>query len=266
MGCPKTLLVLGHPGHELRVWQWLCDEKPVVCILTDGSGGSGTPRLNVTLELLKKAGALLCDDFEPVTDARIYQAILSHDMDFFLKTTAQIRDLLVDGSFEAVVGDGSEGYNPTHDVCRLMIDAASASAALGGHPVLNYAFPLMGHPRGIHPSDHDKCVNLSESQWQNKIDLIVGYGTQAGGMLDAEVADTFDRFGKQAFQQEWLFLTQPSGKEFVPVQEKPFYESHGEKRVAEGAYRYVIRYSEHIDPIRQALLQWANGTTELSFK
>jgi hypothetical protein len=39
--------------------------------------------------------------------------------------------------------------------------------------------------------------------------------------------------------------------------EAPFYERHGARRVAEGRYRTVIRYREHVRPIAAAL--WAHA-------
>lgn len=261
----KTLLVIGHPGHELRVWHWLCQEKPAVCILTDGSGGTGDPRLAATQRLLELAGASHDAGFGCVTDAQIYKATLEHDLAFFVQIATKIRDLLISEQFDIIVGDGLEGYNPTHDLCRLMIDAAVTAASRRGRQVLNYSFPLMGHPHGAGQTVDDVCVELTQAQLQQKIDLIVGYGTQAGGMLATEVADTFARFGTDAFIQEWLFLTSRPITKPGHGTVKPFYERHGEQRVAEGAYKYVIRYNEHVFPVLQELTRWADeelGGTE----
>lgn len=256
----RTLLVLGHPGHELRVWQWLCREKPTVCILTDGSGATGQSRLAVTDRTFERAGARLSTHFTGVSDAQIYKAVLEQDLDFFVGVAAQIRDLLVAESFDAVVGDGSEGYNPTHDICRLLINAAVVSAAHQGRHVLNYSFPLMGHPNSGEPTADDILVELTDEQLQQKIELIMAYGAEAGGMLTAEIADTFDKFGQQAFKQERLFSTRPVQADPPPATDKPFYERHGEQRVAEGVYRYVIRYNAHIRPIHCRLMAWANDS------
>jgi len=55
----NVLLVVAHPGHELRVWGWLCAVKPTVCVLTDGAGSGGEPRIAMTTTLLREAGATL---------------------------------------------------------------------------------------------------------------------------------------------------------------------------------------------------------------
>ncbi|MEY4427264.1 MAG: hypothetical protein RL535_1562 [Pseudomonadota bacterium] len=258
MGRPKTLLVLGHPGHELRIWQWVCQEKPIICVLTDGSGAGGQSRLSVSQHALERAGVQFSSSFKAVSDAQIYKAVLQQDLEFFVNLATQVRDLLLDEAFDVVVGDGSEGYNPTHDICRLLIDAAVGSAAHHGRHVLNYAFPLMGHPNGDGTNLEDILVMLNEDQWQQKIDLILAYGTDAGGMLSAEIAETFDKFGKNAFKQESLFLVPLMKAKAQLTTDKPFYERHGELRVAEGVYRHVIRYNEHIYPIHQRLLAWVS--------
>lgn len=255
----KTLLVLGHPGHELRVWQWLCQEKPTVCILTDGSGAAGQSRLPVTDRTFASAGARFSDRFAGVSDAQIYKAVLDQGLEFFVSMAEQIRDLLVAESFDVVVGDGCEGYNPTHDICRLMINAAVASAAHQGRQILNYSFPLMGHPNSGKPTAGDILVELTDEQLQQKVELIHAYGAEAGGMLTTEIADTFDKFGQHAFKQERLFLMPSAEKEPQLALEIPFYERHGEQRVAEGVYRYVIRYNEHIHPIHCRLMAWADS-------
>ncbi len=52
----RSLLVMGHPGHELRLYGWVGLARPLVCILTDGSGSDGVPRLEKTLEILRATG------------------------------------------------------------------------------------------------------------------------------------------------------------------------------------------------------------------
>ena len=53
----RAVLVIGHPGHELRVFHWLEMLRPVVFVLTDGSGGSGYSRLPSTTRILDQVGA-----------------------------------------------------------------------------------------------------------------------------------------------------------------------------------------------------------------
>ena len=53
----NTALIIGHPGHELRVFNWLEVTRPTVFVITDGSGKEGRSRLASTAQILKQTGA-----------------------------------------------------------------------------------------------------------------------------------------------------------------------------------------------------------------
>ncbi|MCC5636203.1 hypothetical protein LC593_10100 [Nostoc sp. CHAB 5844] len=45
---------------------------------------------------------------------------------------------------ELVIGDAVEGYNPSHDICRLMINAAVEILLKREHKIDNFDFLLSG--------------------------------------------------------------------------------------------------------------------------
>lgn len=49
-------LCLGHSGHEIRVLAWAAQHRPVVTILTDGSGPDRPSRLDSTRKVLEPIG------------------------------------------------------------------------------------------------------------------------------------------------------------------------------------------------------------------
>src|SRR4051794_29308473 len=53
----RAALVVAHPGHELRVHGWIEAVRPLVHVLTDGSGSSGRSRLESTRRVLGPTGA-----------------------------------------------------------------------------------------------------------------------------------------------------------------------------------------------------------------
>jgi len=53
----RAILVIAHPGHELRVHGWLEAMAPAVWILTDGSGHTGRSRVDSTTRVLESTGA-----------------------------------------------------------------------------------------------------------------------------------------------------------------------------------------------------------------
>ncbi|HEX8245140.1 MAG TPA: hypothetical protein VF541_16635, partial [Longimicrobium sp.] len=47
-------LVVAHPGHELRVYGWMERARPLVFVLTDGSGSGSEGRLESTTGVLAR--------------------------------------------------------------------------------------------------------------------------------------------------------------------------------------------------------------------
>ncbi len=234
------VLVIAHPGHELRIWEWVTLHRPVVFILTDGSGGQGEARIGYSKKILLRAGATLGDWCGAFADREVYDLILQNQVE---RLAAELQ--LQPGRL--VVGDLAEGYNTAHDLCRAMINAAVDLAAQDRAAVSrNLAFPLMGDPgkawEGRLPAAG--AIHLDETRLEAKLEAARGCGA-----LRNEVEAALKATGKESFATEYLFET-PVGplRDAVP-EEPPFYETFGEKRVAEGSYQNVIRYRGHMLPL-----------------
>ena len=63
-----TLLVIGHPGHELRSYEWMRKTRPTVLVLTDGGGAKNHPRIERTRGVVTQAGAVAGQLFGTFTD------------------------------------------------------------------------------------------------------------------------------------------------------------------------------------------------------
>jgi hypothetical protein len=266
-----TLMFCAHPGHELRVFGWVAQVRPAVCFLTDGSGADAVSRLGQSSEVLSSAGAVPGPLYGVATDRAVYSALLNGDVGFFTGLAARLAAHVIEGGYEAVVGDAAEGYNPSHDVARMLIDAAVRIAADAGVRVGNYAFPLVGHPHDapVATLPGRDVVHLDDATLHTKIAHGRAYAAAAGGILVSEVDEAIERFGIEAFRDERLFVAQDGAAiEAWFDAEKPFYESHGERQVAAGRYSYVIRWREHVRPVARSLRQSgapsALGVTTLS--
>jgi len=55
----RAALVIAHPGHELLVHGWLELMRPLVFVLTDGSGRTNQSRLESTTEIVNHTGVKL---------------------------------------------------------------------------------------------------------------------------------------------------------------------------------------------------------------
>ena len=138
---------MAHPSHELRIHGWLEQTRPYVCILTDGAGRSGEPRLSRTSEVLDRAGATPGRIYGRLTDLEVYAAILNGDSELFAGLVEELCEAFVAEQIEYVVGDAAEGYSVAHDICRTMIGAAVELAEYSyGRAIENFDFPVVGRP------------------------------------------------------------------------------------------------------------------------
>ena len=49
----RAALIIGHPGHETLLHHWIERERPVVFVLTDGSGGGAVARTTHSRRLIE---------------------------------------------------------------------------------------------------------------------------------------------------------------------------------------------------------------------
>lgn len=281
----RSLLVIAHPGHELRLYGWISQTQPMVCILTDGSGSDGVPRLDKTLKILQTLSAEVGPLCGELSDREIYEKILRHEHHLFETLCERLVKLMLAQNIDMVVSDAIEGYNPVHDLCEILVRAAVAivnnsSAANNGddgrhYPIRHYTIPLMDDPRVGRrhdklaypaPSQHaiaHQTIDLTPLQFKQKLETIYDYAASAGGILQREVDDAFHSYGEHAFAREYLFAAAAPGQEPERrfSQLKPFYETYGEERVAAGRYQFVIRFREHVLPLVNRLQEKSIGAS-----
>jgi hypothetical protein len=216
-----------------------------VFILTDGSGHSGSSRLAASTRLLQQAGATRGSIFGALTDQHLYAAILHHDFARFQVLAERLAEALSDPTIDYVVGDAMEGYNPGHDVCRVLIERAVALAGRGSG-FGNFAFKLTGSPSPLPDTPPGEVVRLDAEALQRKITESRRYTE-----LAEDVEAALEAFGAEAFRDEHLPRARPGTTDAASSQ--PFYESRGERQVANRHYREVLRYEEHVRPLVAAL-------------
>jgi len=247
----RPLLIVAHPGHELCVHGWLETTRPCVFVLTDGSGRSGVSRLDYTTRILEHVRAERGALYGRFADREVYEAILHGDNEVFQGLADELAAALADGSFTDVVGDAAEGYNPTHDLCRLPSNAAVEMVRrTRGSAIGNFDFSLVGE-LGRPPDaswDGAMWLDLEEAALERKVAAARAYGP-----LQAEVEAALAMGRVKAFRRECLrSVGEPAGR--YPLAElPPYYECYGAQQVAAGHYERVLRYRKHMVPIAAAL-------------
>lgn len=171
----RAALVVAHPSHELRIHGWLEQTSPYVCILTDGAGRSGEPRLSRTSEVLDRVGATQGVIYGRLTDLEVYAAILNSDSELFAGLVEELCEAFVAEQVDYVVGDAAEGYSVAHDICRTMIGAAVELAEFRyGHTIANFDFLVVGRPEAS-PSDEALTIHLDDDAFARKINAALAY-------------------------------------------------------------------------------------------
>ena len=269
----RPALVVAHPGHELRVYGWLEAARPRVHVLTDGSGRSQQSRAASTDRVLAAAGASRGSIYARFTDTEIYAAILDHDYGLFTSLADELAAALVREGARVVAGDAAEGYNPAHDACRLVIDAAVALARLSpGVRLDSFEFTLVGPPDECDEESRASArwVRLDDETFARKLSAARNYpelaaeveaalsgagsaGLRAHPDLAARSGLGGGGASGETFRVECLRPVPADGGAGRWRDEPPFYEHYGERQVAAGHYARVLRYREHMLPLTEAL-------------
>jgi hypothetical protein len=222
-----------------------------VFVLTDGSGNHGKSRLASTTRILDELHARPGNVYGRMTDKQVYVGIFENDVALFATIVEDIASALVENNTEVVAGDSIEGYNPTHDLCRVIIDSAVRLAGeRTGRPPQNFAFPVT-ESRQSHNSLLDEALpfQLDQHTFDRKLAAARRYSELTG-----DVEGALRETGIDSFRTEWL-IPSNAGEASAPFIEPPFYEQYGERQVSLGHYDRVLRYREHFLPLAESLRQ-----------
>jgi hypothetical protein len=246
----RAILVIAHPGHELRVHGWLEATSPAVWILTDGSGHTGRSRIDSTTRVLEPTGAVPGPVYGFMTDADLYNIVLGFNYQPFMDLVDQLAAAILHGQVDCIAGDAEEGYNPGHDTCRLIINAAvKLVKRKSSRRISNYDFTLVGPPDQCSEDlrEHSLWLNLDDEALARKVSAARNYPE-----LQREVETALN--GANRFRVECL---RPVNSHALAIRsledEPPYYELYGEKQVKSGYYKQVVRYNEHMLPLAKAL-------------
>ena len=241
----RCALIVGHPGHELVVHAWLQAARPRVIVLTDGSGHGNDGRIGSTARVVSEAAAVRGGLFGEHTDRAVYAALLAHDTGFFLRTTERIAAELTRNAIDFVTGDAIEGYNPVHDVCRMMTNAAVRMARRAGRVVANFDFFLVRPHDQVCTTAGAIVKSLGEDELRRKLAIARSYPE-----LASEVEKRIGEPNASALAVEG-FRPADHPNEVDTV----FYDTYGRQRVRDGIYSVAVTYEAHVRPIEELLLR-----------
>jgi hypothetical protein len=233
-------LVIAHPGHELLLHGWICRTKPLVHVLTDGSGHSAAPRITQSAEGLRAVGAKPGSVFGRLTDREAYAMIIEADVSKLLAIVDDVAADLEQHPPSMIVVDAVEGYNAVHDLCRLVAGAARAAAGVEAEL---YEFAITEDP--ALPGAAIEFV-LDDDEHAAKLER-----ARRQAPTVADIDELLTRYGADAYRRE-AFRRIDDWTLIGDGDEPPMYEILGEQRVATGRYTHVVR-REHMLRLRDAL-------------
>jgi hypothetical protein len=184
----------------------------------------------------------------------MYQALLAGNASFFVTIALKLAHVLRDGGYRMVVADPFEGYNPTHDLCRLLVNSAIQYVTRTyGQTPRNYDYPL------TELSDFRGCASLTRVRVVPEVLQLKRAAAAAYVELSAEVEAVVRREGERAYGQEFLREVSTGSVPNQPLTAPPFYETYGERQCAMGLYPTVLRYEKHFVPIARAVAALADS-------
>jgi len=247
----KAALIVAHPGHELRVHHWMETSKPLVLVLTDGSGHLDAGRLDRTAEVLAGAGARpAATFFGRMADRDLYRAILAGEAETFRTLVDEIATILAGEAIDYVAADAVEGFNPGHDLCRLLVNAALARLHdRGGRDLPNLEFPLEAVALRRQTATGEGIeLHLDAGAFDRKLKAVDNY---------PELTEEADRLraahGLTSFSVEHLTPVDYYLDISECSEQPPAYERWGTERVKSGYYKTVLRFKEHVEPLARQL-------------
>jgi len=192
------------------------------------------------------------DLFEPFTDKSIYQLILEGNLDAIHQIRTKLYQYVEAHAYDLIVGDALEGFNPTHDLCRYLINSiVKEYHQTRSRPIYNYAFHLDEAPYFASSSGQADQIqmDLDETEFDLKFKAAQDYPE-----LKYEVDKALGLYGKEAFKKEIYFPVHDLNQIKVWSSPTPKYESYGRDRINNGTYREVIEFEKHMMPIASSIL------------
>jgi hypothetical protein len=250
---PASVLVVAHPGHELRLFGWYESARPRQYVLTVGSRSDDVGRFPSTTRLIEEVGASLGSLSGPFLDRHVYAAILAGDAAPFTQWTLELTDALVELAPARVVIDDWQMYNVSHDLVHAMgrVAIRRAGAALGrAIEVVTYDVVPPALAAGLPRGGEAFRLELDDPAVARKRGATASYGGIGGDQEAVRAVEGDDAQRIEVYREVVAFDALWPAPDLVPP-----YERYGEQRVEAGIYRECIRWEGHVRPIVEAILK-----------
>lgn len=249
----RSLMVFGHPSHELAVFGLLQRDHPDIIFLTDGGCPS---RLEHSREGLRAAGYQGSAQFLEIPEASLYEALLKGNLTLLSEITKRLRDFINERRPERIYCDAVEYYNPVHDLTLLLVN----SALRGTKQVELLEVPLVYEDEFNPGVFHIQRVPLALQNRRLQYFLTESQLTIKENARDNIYLNLRDQAGpefmtpKRDYMQREEVLLSTSFPEPPGSGRKLRYEKRGKLLKEQGKVEEFITYKHHYLPIAESLL------------
>jgi len=245
-------LVVAHPGHELLAYGWLTRIRPLMFVVTDGSGRDADPRIDASARLLTGGLGRRASVFGRWTDRELYEALAEGRFDPFLALRDELVETWFAENIRTVICDAYERTILMHDLVQIVASAAVAAAERRGAEIGLLELPIYLGRHDVRPGNPRPAAayTASDEVLRHKITAARNYASE---VVRQEVEAFLGARGAEDFRVETLVHSIPRTPSDLELEPQPEWEKHGERLVREGLYDCVIRLREHVVPLARAL-------------
>lgn len=240
----RAVLIVAHPGHELLLHHWLERAQPIVCALTDGSGGHAQSRSDRSKAIIRRAGAHVGPVFAAATDREWYRAILEGDRRLFDAAAGQISETCCAQGVTQIVADALEVFNPMHNLCSCL--AQNVSMQLRGSRAIELLTYPIERPDLLNAVP-DHVYALDGAALRRKLDAAAEYHELTAEVERRRISAiehlAVERLFSVDIHRVWPRL----------APEEPFSEKFGRDMVKRSTYAELITYADHVRPLAAML-------------
>ena len=196
-------LVVAHPGHELLAFGWLARLKPLVFVVTDGSGRDAGARISASARLLDLGLGSRGQVFGRWADRELYDALFEGRHDPFLELRDELVDAWCGDGIQTVICDAYERRILMHDVVHLTVSVAVDAARDRGAEIVLVELPIYLGPLDDRPGNPSRAASLtlSDEALRRKIGAARAYESQ---VVQQEVEGFLRHRSEGGFRSEVL--------------------------------------------------------------
>lgn len=247
----KSIVMMAHPGHELRIYDWMATFKPSVHVLTTGSrsGELVGERLNKSRYNISLSGSRIGSVFGHTLDIDLYRRIFERDVAYFERLVDQFTKEIVDGKCQLVVCDCWQAFSVAHDLASVIgrVSAKLATQQTGDFVECLEYMPVPQFNDGlIKPGPLAFEHHVTPASRQTKTDLANEYPDLH------ELEEYIEIYGLEDLLREQFYWPKPI-EALICSDSTPLYEIYGSERVAQGRYDRALSWAD-FKPIVELML------------